>query len=159
MLQSFVDKRGMRNPNPIVSSSSTYTFRKVVRVLRGQLYNFIDQLYEYLKQFLEFSITGESRFDDKMFIYESLGMILANEKVNPQKRTEIVQKMIKPLLSQMEEIMNKKLYLRDTPQKPTFTTLLSQQIAAIGYLSKGFTGSTKKGSMEIFKQVMNVFIF
>lgn len=165
VLQSFVDERGMRNSNATVSSRASYLFLRVVKTLQGHLHPFIDKLFEYTKPFLAFTLPTTQQHvedtkssSDKMFIYESLGSILSSDKVDPQMRVTIIENMLFPLLAQMEEIVTKELYKQDTEENQPFSMLLSNQISAIGYLSKGFSKSTGQTTQttQFFKRVLQV---
>lgn len=160
-LESFIDSRGMRNGNPTIRSRSNFLFKKFVSTLESHLFLYAEQLFEYTKPFLEFKIPSSKdediSEDDQMFIYESLGMVLASEKLDQQKRIDLMKKLLSPILSQINEILSKELYKKDTREQPIFSNLLSREICAIGHLSKGFhSGKITKETFEMFKNLIIV---
>jgi hypothetical protein len=164
ILESFIDKRGLRNPNPAVQSRTSFLFKKFVASLKHYLHNYAEKLYEFSKDFMEFKLPGttnedEDMIDDKMFIYEAFGLILGSEKMLPEVRVSIIKKILQPLILHIEEILSKKLYLQDTKEKPIFSILLSQEINAIGFISKGFHGGKQsKENVELFQSLFNIVI-
>eukprot|EP01080_Neovahlkampfia_damariscottae_P006828 gene6828-10993_t len=164
VLESFIDKRGLRNPNPAVQSRTSFLFKKFVSSLKYYLHTYIEKLYEFSKDFMIFKLPGttnedEDMIDDKMFIYEAFGLILGSDKMDPNLRITIIKKILQPLISHIDEIITKKLYLQDTKEKQIFSILLSQEIGAIGFISKGFYGYNQtKETVELFQSLFNIVI-
>jgi exportin-T len=162
VLESFVDQRGMRNTNTTVQSRTTFLFLKLVKILEKQLCAFAEKLYDFLSEFLRVELHGEGDIlgDSKLFLYEALGSILSHDQVLPQTRIAILQKMLKPILPRMEQIINQQLYKNETPDKPIFSQLLAEQILVIGTICKGL--ATHKTppieTRDIFKHVLLNFI-
>jgi exportin-T len=164
--------RGMRSANPIIRSRATFLFLKIVKSLQSNLHPYVENLYQYLKEFLPIDIDqieailetkskgathdGEKGLDDKLFLYEAMGNILASDKISPAIRNQVLEQMLQPTLAQMDHILANRLYTHDTDVKPVFATVLAHQISAIAYLSKGFgrSGQHLQEARQIFKRIL-----
>jgi exportin-T len=165
----------MRSNNPIIRSRTTFLFLKLVKSLQNNLHPYVENLYQYLKEFLVIDIglieaaadkkakdpnhhhDNDAGLDDKLFLYEALGNILSNEKVVPTVRNQVLEQLLQPIVTQMDQIITNRLYTRDTPQKPIYAIVLSHQISAVAYLSKGFGTKNNQNVQEsraMFKRVL-----
>lgn len=166
----------MRSSNVTIRSRTTFLFLKIVKSLQNSLYPYVENLYQYLKEFLTIDISQveayagskspskntnqqheqERSLDDKLFLYEAMGNILASDKVNPNVRKQVLEQMLQPISAQMEHILNNRLYIRDTDEKPIFATLLAHYISAVAYFSKGFgrSGAHLNESRQVFKRIL-----
>ncbi|KAL0489189.1 exportin-T [Acrasis kona] len=175
VLGSFVDERGLRNKHETIRSRTTFLLLRLVKALQNQLYPYVENLYQYLKEFLIIDVAqiqssialknsqaslNENNLDrslgEKLFLFEAMGNVLSNEKVVSATRTLVLEQMLQPLLTQMDQIISGKLYNSDTTESPTFSTLLAYQIEALVYLSKGFTkgGAHLIECRSVFKKIL-----
>jgi len=151
ILQSFVDGRGLRNANLQVQSRAKYLFLKFVKPLKDRLSTFVDGLYSYVKDMIEITLPTDQELlqmqdfsSDRLFLYETIGSLLASQRVSSETRVSILQQIFTPINARLDEILSQKLYLSDTPEKPRFTRYIHSLINAIGTLSKGFDDSSSK---------------
>lgn len=157
VLESFIDQRGMRNPNGTVHSRATFLFSRLVQSLQPHLHGYVEKLFGFLRDFLKVGINEpDSLGDNKLFLYEALGSILSHEKVAPQTRAAILEQLLQPIIPQMEEIISKQLFRNDTAEKPIFSKLLAEQIEVIGNLCKGLSSHKTpfQETKDIFKRVL-----
>ncbi|KAG2385530.1 hypothetical protein C9374_003345 [Naegleria lovaniensis] len=165
MLQSFVDERGLRNTNPQVQGRAKFLFSKFSKPLRERLSGFIEPLFVSLKEIMSISLPSDQDLSvedyggDRFFLYEAIGYLCASEKVTSEIRQKVFQEILIPFNSAIEEILNQKLFMTDTAERPRFTKYISSMIRASAFLSKGFDDSAAKkvyfkDSVEFFKHFL-----
>lgn len=140
VLTAFLDVRGIRHAQLVVRRRVCYLFRQFVKAVKGQLYPFLGNIVDSLKELLviSYEVQKSVPFDDQVNFYESLGVLIGSnpDLVQQQKHTE---SLIQPALAQLEQILAKELYKTDSIDKPFYSTALAQLITVIGSFSKGFS--------------------
>ncbi|GAM23232.1 hypothetical protein SAMD00019534_064070 [Acytostelium subglobosum LB1] len=141
ILSAFLDQRGLLNSNTLVRSRAGYLLNKLVKQLKTQLFPYINNIIEALKNHLiiSYEIQKEVPFDEQLNFYESLGFLIGGASLPPQEEQNYVEKILLNPYMRMEEIVTKGLYKTDTKEQPIHGTQLIQLISAIGTFSKGFT--------------------
>ncbi|KAL9646930.1 hypothetical protein ABK040_013789 [Willaertia magna] len=166
VLQSFVDERGIRHTNPQIQSRAKYLLLQFVRPLKDRLHTFVEQLFNFVKDMLVVKLPTPQDFaekdfgEDRLFLYETIGSLVASQQVPSEVRVKILQQIFNPMNTDIEEILSKQLYTRDTPELPIYTKHLSNIVNVAGQLSKGFDnkGPVKvylNDALEFFKFFLN----
>eukprot|EP01113_Clastostelium_recurvatum_P043579 TRINITY_DN7235_c0_g1_i4.p1 TRINITY_DN7235_c0_g1~~TRINITY_DN7235_c0_g1_i4.p1 ORF type:complete len:1068 (-),score=308.25 TRINITY_DN7235_c0_g1_i4:49-3252(-) len=139
VLQAFLDARGIRNPNPAVRHRACHLFRHFVKTLLSQLHPYLPQILESMQPLLviSYDVQKSVPFEDQVNFYEAIGRLIGTNPAVAQQQQHISVLML-PLLAQIDDILGKELYRRDTSDKPYYTTILSQLVTVIGTFSKGF---------------------
>lgn len=66
-----------------------------------------------------------------------MGRLIGTNPAILQQQQHIVS-LIGPVIAQIDDVLNKELYKRDTPEKPYYANILSQLVSVIATFSKGF---------------------
>ncbi|KAJ3280160.1 pre-tRNA nuclear export protein [Borealophlyctis nickersoniae] len=157
VLGPFVDTRGLHHENSSVRSRVSYHFLKFVEKLRTRALPYVDNVLTSIQDLLivrrppptlpsppTTPVTPKpgstaTSFDSQLYLFEAVGMLISLDPAQPEKQVELLTAVIRPLMNQMEEIMQKELYKQDVPpDNVVFTTQLNHIIRAIGSTSKGF---------------------
>eukprot|EP01133_Synstelium_polycarpum_P014604 gene14604-17268_t len=141
ILASFLDGRGIHCRNSVVRSRAGYLLNKLVKQLKVQLFPFINNIIESLKNHLiiSYEIQKEVPFEEQLNFYESLGLLIGGANLPQQEEQNYVERILLSPYKRMEEIITKGLYKTDTKELPFHSTQLYQLISAIGTFSKGFS--------------------
>ncbi|GAM18310.1 hypothetical protein SAMD00019534_014850, partial [Acytostelium subglobosum LB1] len=147
VLSPFLDQRGVHNSNAHVRSRAGYLLNKLVKPLKVQLFPFISNIIESLKNHLVINYDTQQQvpFEEQLNFYESLGMLIGGSQLPPQDEQKYIEKLLSSPYQKMEEIISKSLYKSDTKEKPYYTNQLIQLTNVIGTFSKGFTAFTSAG--------------
>jgi exportin-T len=140
VLAAFLDSRGIRHPQLAVRQRVCYLFRQFVKAVRGQLFPYLDNIVDSLRELLviSYEVQKSVPFEDQVNFYESLGVLIGSntDVIQQQKHAEA---LVQPALAQLEQILAKELYKTDNPEKPYYATILVQLVTVIGSFSKGFS--------------------
>ncbi|KAI8620592.1 armadillo-type protein [Chytriomyces sp. MP71] len=181
VLESFVDARGLHNPSSSVRSRVYYLFLrfvKEIKELKGKLKVYAGQLVEAIKDVLyiippqmqqpgvlanaQKQLLGSSIFDNQLYVFEAVGFLISLDG-SASNQEQLLQAILVPLMTSMQEILDSAMYKLDTPENPAVTNYTRQLITAVGSVSKGFpdydvTTRTSQSSplwANVFKQALH----
>lgn len=154
VLENFVGPFGLHYQNSIIQSRLYYLFLKFVKDLKTKIFPYVEFVLNNIQDILSFPIPKKPSqiFDSQLFIFESAGTMISLHQVPSDKKSEYLVAIVSPLITMMQEIMNRELY----KQEP-YILHLSRLITVIGSLSKGFPDSGSKqleGWPNVFKSAL-----
>ncbi|KAJ3243800.1 pre-tRNA nuclear export protein [Chytriomyces hyalinus] len=156
VLESFADARGLHNPSSTVRSRVDYLFMrfvKEIKELKGKMKMYAGPLVEAIKDVLyiippqmqqpnvlanaQKQQLGSSIFDNQLYVFEAVGFLISlDEAAANQER--LLQAILNPLMTSMQEILDTEMYKLDTAENPAVTNYMRQLITAVGSVGKGF---------------------
>jgi len=102
VLQSFVQV--VTSGSKLVRSKSCYNFLKVLRAIRGNLAVHVDALMEALLPHLVSTSLGDLEHQDRLYLFEAAGNILAADGLPPQDSARHLARVVTPLVERMEAV-------------------------------------------------------
>ncbi|KAJ3019590.1 UNVERIFIED_CONTAM: hypothetical protein HDU68_010602, partial [Siphonaria sp. JEL0065] len=154
VLEAFVDTRGLHNASSVVRSRVYYLFMRFVkeqRELRDKLKVFATKLVEAIQDILYITPpqmqqpgvlasaqkqqAGIAIYANQLYVYEAVGFLISLEK-DSSKQEQLLQVVLTPLMTSMQEILDKEVYKLDTPDNLAVTNYLRQLITAVGSVGK-----------------------
>ncbi|PKU85889.1 exportin-T isoform X2 [Dendrobium catenatum] len=169
VLAAFLDERGVHHPNLNVSRRASYLFMRAVKLLKPKLVPFVDTILQSLQdalvQYTSSDWTSKdlkySGFEDGSHAFEAIGLLIGVEEISPEKQSEYLAALLKPLYGQVEMLLidAKAEGLEESSPK----VMSSQQIiVALNALSKGFSERTVTASRPsiglMFKQTLDILL-
>ncbi|XP_020593420.1 exportin-T-like isoform X1 [Phalaenopsis equestris] len=169
VLAAFLDERGVHHPNLNVSRRASYLFMRAVKLLKPKLVPFIDTILQSLQgaivQYTSSDWTSKdlkcTGFEDGSHAFEAIGMLIGVEEIPPEKQSEYLAALLKPLCQQVEMLlMDAKVHgIEECSPK----VMRAQQIiVAVNALSKGFSERTVTASRPaiglMFRQTLDILL-
>ncbi|CAI5958675.1 unnamed protein product [Closterium sp. NIES-64] len=163
-LDAFLGPWGVGHGNSAVAGRAAYLLMRVVKVLRQQLLPLLDSILMGLQRMLE-AITsappaaagkgaggqgrpagpfgrGEGAFDDRIYAYEAVGLLLAQEEVPAQQQAACLSALLTPLIARADALAQEAQAAEagggGAEAAAGMVAALQQVIMAMSYLSKGF---------------------
>jgi hypothetical protein len=125
VLGLFLGPRGLGHPSAAVATRGAYLLSRLVKMLRNSLRPYLGELLRQLQPYLEVVATqpppsssaavGTSRdaaagrapvtaalVDDRLYVFESVGLLLGQEELQPDEQLAALQQLLQPLLRQVE---------------------------------------------------------
>lgn len=169
VLAAFLDERGIQHPNLNVSRRASYLFMRAVKLLRLKLVPFVDTILQSLQDALVQYTRSDwsskdlkcSGFEDGSHAFEAVGLLIGVEEILPEKQSEYLATLLKPLCQQVEILL---MDAKDDRLEETSPKVMSLQqiIVALNALSKGFSERTLTTSRPtiglMFKQTLDVLL-
>ncbi|KAI9345254.1 armadillo-type protein [Obelidium mucronatum] len=156
ILEAFVDTRGLHNSSSVVRSRVYYLFMRFVKEqkeLRDKLKVFASKLVEAIQDILYITPpqmqqpgvlanavkqkAGVAIYANQLYVYEAVGFLISLDS-DASKQEQLLQYVLTPLMTSMQEILDKEVYKLDTPDNLAVTNYLRQLITAVGSVGKGF---------------------
>ncbi|KAL3700068.1 hypothetical protein R1sor_018090 [Riccia sorocarpa] len=165
-LAAFLDCRGLHHPNPSVSSRASYLFMRLVKVLRGELVPYIEDILQSLQDTLSAvttkTLVGRGDADDRCYAFEAAGLLIGMEDIVEEKQLKYVSALVVPLCTQVDALLSTEASRGDPVGPPATVTKLQQLILAISHLSKGFgeqlVTNSRPSIGNLFKQTVDVIL-
>ncbi|GJP29651.1 hypothetical protein CLOM_g19286 [Closterium sp. NIES-68] len=166
-LEAFLGPYGVGHGNAAVAGRAAYLLMRVVKVLRQQLLPLLDSILMGLQRMLE-AITsatptpppaagkaggaqgrgggpfarGEGAFDDRIYAFEAVGLLLAQEEVPAQQQAACLSALLTPLIARADALSQAAQAAEagggGAEAAAGMVAALQQVIMAMSYLSKGF---------------------
>lgn len=168
LVAAFLDDRGIHHPNSSVSRRASYLFMRAVKLLKAKLMPFIDLILQSVQDALaRYTIDLSSNdlqccgSEDGSHAFEAVGFLIGMEDVLPEKQTEYLSALLKPLCQQVEAVLlaTKTQVLGES--SPEIMTL-QRIIVALNALSKGFSERTVTVTRPVlgllFKQTLDALL-
>ncbi|XP_021716530.1 exportin-T-like [Chenopodium quinoa] len=161
-LEAFLDERGIRHPNIIVSRRASYLFMRIVKLLKSKLAPFIEtilqKLHDVVVRFTSISFLDKVMIEaeDGSHIFEAIGILIGMDSVPHEKQTHYLNSLLTPLCQQVKTLI-------ENPEDSATNILIIQQIVvAINALSKGFNERLVIASRPdigyMFKQTLDILL-
>ncbi|ESO01347.1 hypothetical protein HELRODRAFT_192301 [Helobdella robusta] len=104
--------------------------------------------------------------DDQQFMFETASVLIVQSSFAPERKRELLNRLVVPILLQFEELLAQMTSERDESLQVFYAQLLNRAMSFISRTSKGFSGqqtvhgngciSTYTGAMQVFIKVLQV---
>ena len=152
VLGAMTGARGLQHENGRVRSRCCYLLLRLIKSV-GSSSNKSNKS-SVLRPYVETAVSGirgllensnvQLRLEDTLNLFETIGLLLGKNGLSPSEQGQYLTNVMTPHVHSIKTILNEmKQYNSQDPE--TYGETLSNSIAAIAYLSKGF----KKPSIEV----------
>lgn len=140
LLDLWMGKHGVLHPHPPTRARRCIGFTQFVKNLKAPLQGYLMPIVEHLKDFATFRPDSFDHvsFNEQLELLESFGVLVGVERADASKHKQYIDLLVMPLVENMSNILDQKLYLNDTPHNQFHTNWLVCLIKAVGTFSKGF---------------------
>ncbi|KAK3288404.1 hypothetical protein CYMTET_4114 [Cymbomonas tetramitiformis] len=172
-LATFLDDRGLRHPQQVVSSRACYLFMRLVKSLRPQLGPHMPSLLSSLAQALPVILSMPAAVvrkaqgvtaDDRLYAFEAAGLLISSDELAEDEQHAYLSAYLASLQQKIESVVaacppGDQMGSSDT------TDQIQRTILAVSHISKGFTsnqinvqrprlGDVLQGVLETILQVL-----
>ncbi|KAI9474086.1 MAG: armadillo-type protein [Benjaminiella poitrasii] len=151
-LGAFVDNRGLHYPVKQIRTRCWYLFQRFVKNLRPKMGPYVENVLSSLGDLLTIQaepivetntmdgtpMPAASTFDSQLYLFETVGLLISLENIDPLKQTEYLKIVLEPLVEGIQKSMS-----QPRPDDELFLLQLHHYIMAIGSVAKGFPALTK----------------
>jgi exportin-T len=159
-LESFIDIRGLHNPQKSVRSRAFYLFLRFIKNLRPVIGPYVPTVLVNVQDLLlvekpdmnmdTTQLKDQARlFDSQLYLFEAVGMMISHESFEQLKQVEYLEvihliyhlfKVVtSPMLLSIQQVFDQGLYKMDVPPDRMFyTKYLHDLIMALGAIARGF---------------------
>eukprot|EP00536_Pseudo-nitzschia_multiseries_P003374 jgi/Psemu1/185823/e_gw1.52.10.1 len=146
VLGAMTGTRGLQHENAKVRSRCCYLLLRLIKSV-GSSGSKKTNEQSFLRPYVEGAVSGiqgllenksiELRVEDTLNLFETIGLLLGKNGLSPSEQGQYLTQVMTPHVRSIEMILNDKK--QEVLQDPdTYGETLSNSIAAIAYLSKGF---------------------
>lgn len=146
-LTAFVDTRGLHHPVNQIRTRCWYLFQRFVKKLRPKMGSYVEHVLSSMGDLLTIQaepvvetntvdgmpIPAASTFDSQLNLFETVGLLISLEGIDPMKQTEYLQIVLEPLVKGIQSAMGQSY----NPEDELFLLQLHHYIMAIGSVAKG----------------------
>jgi exportin-T len=146
-LSAFVDTRGLHHPVKQIRTRCWYLFQRFVKNLRPKMAPYVENVLSSIGDLLSIQaepvvetnnmdgmpIPAASTFDSQLYLFETVGLLISMEGIDPMKQTEYLKIVLEPLVEGIQKSMNQPV----NPEDELFLLQLHHYIMAIGSVAKG----------------------
>jgi exportin-T len=184
VLRVFLDERGMRHPDQMVSGRACYLFMRMIKPVRSQLSDKVDDIFTALEKPLTDAaqplsqkmlediqaktahlasnlsvgtrVQGEEGNDDRLYVFEAAGLILGAEEVPEKQQCERLMQVLQALCGRIVEFV----HVGEGVNGALASQNAMRCVVALSNLAKGFTAricvEMRPKVGEIFRSTMEV---
>ncbi|CEP16433.1 hypothetical protein [Parasitella parasitica] len=146
-LAAFVDNRGLHHPVKQIRTRCWYLFQRFVKNLKPKMAPYVENVLSSLGDLLDIQaepvveantmdgmpIPAASTFDSQLYLFETVGILISMEGIDPMKQTEYLKIVLEPLVEGIQ-----KAVAQPFSDDELFLLQLHHYIMAIGSVAKGF---------------------
>jgi exportin-T len=146
-LGTFVDTRGLHHPIKQIRTRSWYLFQRFVRSLRHKLEPYIENILSSIGDLLTVEaepivqantmdgapIPAASTFDSQLYLFETVGLLISMDSLDPVKQTDYLKIVLEPLVDGIQNSISSSY----NPDDELFLLQLHHYIMAIGSVARG----------------------
>ncbi|GAN04674.1 tRNA exportin [Mucor ambiguus] len=146
-LAAFVDTRGLHHPVKQIRTRCWYLFQRFVKNLKPKMTPYVENVLSSLGDLLSIQaepvvetntmdgmpIPAASTFDSQLYLFETVGILISMEGIDPMKQTEYLKIVLEPLVEGIQKAM-----AQPVSDDELFLLQLHHYIMAIGSVAKGF---------------------
>lgn len=146
-LSTFVDTRGLHHPIKQIRTRCWYLFQRFVRSLRPKLVPYIENVLSSIGDLLTVEaepivqantmdgapIPAASTFDSQLYLFETVGLLISMDSLDPVKQTEYLKIVLEPLVDGIQKSISQNY----NPDDELFFLQIHHYIMAIGSVARG----------------------
>lgn len=140
LLELWMGKHGVLHPHTPTRARRCSGFTQFVKNLKAPLQAYLMDIVEHLKDFASFRPDSfdQVSFDEQLELLESFGVLVGFDRSDSVKHKQFIDLLVMPLVENLSNLVEQKLYLNDTPHNQFHTKWMVCLIRGIGTFSKGF---------------------
>lgn len=162
-LGTFVDTRGLHHPVKQIRTRCWYLFQRFVRSLKPKLEPYIENVLSSIGDLLTIEaepivqantmdgepIPAASTFDSQLYLFETVGLLISTESLDPVKQTDYLKIVLEPLVDGIQKSTTPNY----NPDDELFFLQIHHYIMAIGSVARG--NLPIKTSLFFFTEITN----
>jgi exportin-T len=148
VLQSFVDSRGLHHSVKQIRTRCWYLFKKFVKDLQPKMGPYVETVLSSIGDLLTVEaepvvesntmdgtpVPSASTFDSQLYLFETVGLLISCDNVDPIKQTEYLKIVLEPLVDGIQKAVSQQQF---NPEDELFMLQLHHYIMAVGSVAKG----------------------
>ena len=140
LLDLWMGKHGVLHPHAPTRASRCTLFTQFVKNLKAPLQGFLLDIVQHLQEHATFRPDSFDHvtYHEQIELFETFGVLIGYDRNDNTKHKEYIDLLVLPLVENMQNIIDQKLYLNDAPHNMFHTKWLSYLIRGVGTFSKGF---------------------
>lgn len=140
LLNHWMGKHGVLHPHGPTRARRCTNFTSFAKNLKEPLQAYLMDIVNHLRGFASFRPDSfdQVTYEEQLELFESFGVLVGHDRNDNTKHKQYIDLLVLPLVENMNNVVENKLYLQDTPHNQFHTKWLSYLIRAIGTFSKGF---------------------
>lgn len=140
LLDIWMSKHGVLHPHPPTRARRCSGFTLFVKNLKAPLQDYLMAIVEHLSGFASFRPDSFDHisYDEQLELLESFGVLVGFDRDDAAKHKQYIDLLVLPLVQNMSNIVEQKLYLNDVPHNQFHSKWLACLIRGVGTFSKGF---------------------
>jgi exportin-T len=136
ILEAMSGSMGLQHPHPRVRSRTTYLLLKLVKSLAGDVMRpFVETAVGGIQSLLASPSYFPMEPDDSLYLFETVGLLVGKTGVDEQAQERFLSTVLAPHINNINDSLKSPNATRD---KDYYGQSLSQSVAAMAFLSKGF---------------------
>ncbi|XP_053377142.1 exportin-T-like isoform X1 [Mercenaria mercenaria] len=166
VLMAFMDERGFHHRSSQVRSRASYLFSRFVKGLKGQINNYIDDIFKRIGDLLVLN-TPDNGYqhllsnDDQLFVYETAGSLIVSSNFPPEKKSALMKQVLAPIAAKFALLMEKMIAEKDENKQLAYAQSINNAMALASRASKGFSSQQTMqncGCEGVFVELLQIFI-
>lgn len=166
VLLAFMDERGFRHRSAQVRSRASYLFSRFVKGLKGQMQNYIEDIFKQMEDLLVLS-TPDNGYqhllsnEDQLFLYETAGSLIVSSSFPPEKKAALMKQILAPIAAKFTVLMEKLKAERDEQKQQAYAQSINNAMGLACRTSKGFTSSQtmyQSNCQAVFTELLQMFL-
>ncbi|RCI03969.1 pre-tRNA nuclear export protein, partial [Rhizopus stolonifer] len=147
-LAAFVDTRGLHHTVKQIRTRCWYLFQRFVKNLKPKMGPYVENILTSIGDLLAIQaepvveqntmdgmpIPAASTFDSQLYLFETVGLLISMDTIDPLKQTEYLKIVLEPLVDGIQKSMSQPF----NPEDELFLLQVHHYIMAIGSVAKGF---------------------
>jgi exportin-T len=145
VLESFVDARGCHHPVKAIRTRCWLLFQRFTKNLKPKMGPFVDSVLGSIGDLLTIKaelpveassiddVPAASVFDNQISLFESVGLLISCDQVEPEKQAGYLKIVLEPLVEGIQKYMSQSY----NPEDELFILQLHHYIMAVGAVAKG----------------------
>lgn len=167
VLTAFMDERGLWNTSLHVRSRSSYLFSRFVKgISKSQLQPYLEDMMERLRGLLVVNspFNGVKQHlspEDQQFLYETASILIVHSNFPPQKKREMMHKLLAPIVTKFNELLHLLLNENDNSRQIAYAVCLTEAMGFASRTSKGFSNQQtvrQNDCIEVYTDTLKVFL-
>jgi exportin-T len=166
LLTLWMGKHGVLHPHPPTRAHRCIGFTQFVKNLKAPLQGYLMDIVSHLQDFatLKPDSFAHISLDEQLELLESFGVLVGFDRFDNAKHKQYLDLLVLPLVENLAQIIEQKLYLNDQPHNQYHTNWVNCLIRGIGSFSKGFplpivtvNGIRRPDTSAVATEAMNFF--
>uniref|UniRef100_A0A7S2EQA5 Exportin-T n=1 Tax=Ditylum brightwellii TaxID=49249 RepID=A0A7S2EQA5_9STRA len=153
LLDSMSGVRGLQHPHPKVRSRSCYLLLKLVKDMGQNMRPYVETAVGGIQSLISNPTAFPIQPDDTLYLFETIGLLLGKTGLSVPDQRRYLTAVMTPHVQSINNVLQSPNLRRDPDE---YGTILSSSVAALAYLSKGFTRQTPPEIQEVLFETVKI---